>query len=88
MGKLEIQQFLTALAVDRRVSASTQNQALASILFLYKAVLEHDPGWLDEVVRAKRPRRLPVVLTRPEVEELLTAWRGSWQCSSTGQGSG
>jgi site-specific recombinase XerD len=90
MGKAEIEQFLTALAVKRNVAASTQNQALAAILFLYKDVLEHDPGWLDDVVRAKRPRRLPVVLTRPEVETLLaalTASRGSWQCCCTVQGS-
>ena len=71
MGKQEIEQFLTALAVKRNVAASTQNQALAAILFLYKQVLEYDPGWLDEVVRAKRPRRLPVVVTRCEVEALL-----------------
>jgi hypothetical protein len=61
----EISQFLTSPAVDRKVAASTQNQALAAILFLYKEVLGTDPGWLDDVVRAKRPRRLPVVLTRP-----------------------
>jgi len=63
MGPVEITQFLTALAVDRQVSASTQNQALAAILFLYKEVLGCDPGWLDDIVRAKRPERLPVVLT-------------------------
>jgi len=76
MGKPEIEQFLTALAVDRHVSASTQNQALAAILFLYRDVLQHDPGWLDDVVRAKRGERLPVVLTRPEVEALLAALDG------------
>jgi len=79
MGKPEIEQFLTALAVKRNVAASTQNQALAAILFLYKDVLECDPGWLDDVVRAKRPQRLPVVLTQPETEALLRALRSvSW----------
>jgi len=79
MGKPEIEQFLTALAVKRRVAASTQNQALAALLFLYKEVLARNPGWLDDIVRAKRPQRLPVVLTRPEVEALLTALDGvSW----------
>ena len=53
MGKAEIGQFLKALAVKRNVAASTQNQALAAILFLYKDVLAHDPGWLDDVVRAR-----------------------------------
>jgi hypothetical protein len=55
MGKAEIEQFLTALAVKRNVAASTQNQALAANLFLYKDVLERDPGWLDDIVRARRP---------------------------------
>ncbi|HUI26338.1 MAG TPA: integron integrase [Candidatus Kryptonia bacterium] len=77
MGKAEIEQFLTALAIERHVAASTQNQALGALLFLYKDVLERDPGWLDDVVRAKRPQRLPVVLTRPEVEALLRALDGT-----------
>ena len=89
MGKPEIEQFLTALAVKRRVAASTQNQALAGILFLYKDVLGKDPGWLDDVVRAKRPQRLPVVLTRPEVEALLSALDGvSWIMAMLLYGSG
>ena len=71
IGAVEVSRFLTSLAVDRRVASSTQNQALASILFLYKDVLDKDPGWLDDVVRAKRPRRLPVVLTRQEVQALF-----------------
>lgn len=70
MGKVEIEKFLTALAVERHVAASTRNLALAAILFLYKDVLGRDPGWIDDVVRAKRPQRLPVVLTRPEVDTL------------------
>jgi len=79
MGKAEIEQFLTSLAVERNVAASTQNQALAALLFLYKDVLEFDPGWLDDVVRAKRPARLPTVLTQSETEALLRVLRGvSW----------
>ena len=60
MGEPEISAFLSHLAVDRKVSASTQNQALSAILLLYQKVLEHKLDWLDDVVRAKRPRRLPV----------------------------
>ncbi len=71
MGAAEITRFLTWLAVERRVSASTQNQALAALLFLYQRLLGHGPGQLDGVVRAKRPHRLPVVLTQAEVQALL-----------------
>lgn len=89
MGKPEIEQFLTALAVERHVAASTQNQALAGILFLYKEVLGKDPGWLDDVVRAKRPQRLPVVLTRPEVRDLLNQLSGvPWIMAMLLYGSG
>jgi integrase len=89
MGKAEIEQFLTALAVKRRVTASTQNQALAAILFLYKDVFGCDPGWLDDVVRAKRPQRLPVILTSQEVEALLRALDGvSWIMAMLFYGSG
>ena len=89
MGPPEITLFLTARAVDRHVSASTQNQALAAILFLYKEVLGRDPGWLTDVVRAKRPQRLPVVLTQPEVEALLVFLDGvSWIMAMLLYGSG
>jgi integron integrase len=71
MGAAEVEVFLTHLAVDGQVSASTQNQALSALLFLYKEVLLIDLPWLDKVVRAKRPQRLPVVLTRSEVREVL-----------------
>lgn len=64
MGAPEVTAFLTHLAVDRQVSASTQNQAKAAILFLYKEVLQFDLPWLGEVVAAKASRRLPVVLTQ------------------------
>jgi integron integrase len=76
MGRTEITAFLTSLAVEHHVAASTQNQALAAILFLYKEVLGQDPGWCDDIVRAKRPARLPVVLTRTEVETLLAHLHG------------
>ncbi|NIR29114.1 MAG: integron integrase [Gammaproteobacteria bacterium] len=71
MGKREVETFLTHLAVDRHVSSSTQNQALSAILFLYKAVLEHELEWVDDVVRAKRKVREPVVLAPEEVRTLL-----------------
>jgi hypothetical protein len=77
MGAPEVTRFLSSLAVDGRVAASTQNQALSALLFLYRDVLEIDLPWLDGIVRAKRPERLPVVLTRDEVRTLpprTTIW--------------
>ncbi len=71
MGKSDIEAFLTHLAVNRAVSPSTQNQALQAILFLYLQVLEAELPWLDDVVRAKPKRRVPVVLSREEVSSLL-----------------
>ncbi|MFQ5668615.1 MAG: integron integrase, partial [Candidatus Binatia bacterium] len=89
MGKPEIERFLTALAVERHVAASTQNQALAALLFLYQSVLGCDPGWLDEIVRAKRPERLPVVLTHQEVQALLATLDGvPWLMAMLLYGSG
>ncbi|EXF43898.1 integron integrase [Pseudomonas sp. BAY1663] len=76
MGAAEIEAFLTHLAVRRDVAASTQNQALAAFLFLYKEVLKLDLPWLQGIVRAKQPKHLPVVLTRAEVEALLTQLQG------------
>ena len=64
MGAGGVEAFLTHLAVDGNVSASTQNQALSALLFLYREVLGIDLPWLDNVVRARKPLRLPVVLTR------------------------
>jgi len=64
MGKAEVSRFLSQLAVEAKVSASTQNQALSAQHFLYGEVLNQDLGWLDETVRAKRPTRLPVALNR------------------------
>src|SRR5262249_12809348 len=72
MGAKEVSGFLTYLAVKRNVAASTQNQALAALLFLYKKVLKVDLPWLDYVERARKSARLPVVLTRTEVSRLLS----------------
>ena len=71
MGAPEVEAFLTHLAVDAKVSSSTQNQALAAILFLYRDVLELSLPWLGSVVRAKPSAHLPVVLTREEVARVL-----------------
>jgi len=71
MGEREISAFLTDLAVNRNVAASTQNQALSAILFLYQKVLDRKLEWLDDVVRAKRPAHMPVILTREETQQLL-----------------
>ena len=76
MGAAEVEAFLTHLAVEGKVSASTQNQALSALLFLYKEVLLIDLPWLDNVVRAKQPQRLPCVLTRTEVRGVLTRMSG------------
>ncbi len=71
MGAGEVEAFLSHLAVERHVAASTQNQAKAALLFLYKHVLGIELPWLDEVVQARRARRIPVVLTTREVSLLL-----------------
>jgi len=71
MGTAEVARFLSWLAVEGKVSASTQNQALCARLFLYRDVLDQDLPWLEDLVRAKRPHRLPVVLTRDEVRAVL-----------------
>jgi integron integrase len=77
MGEGEIARFLSSLASDYHVSASTQNQALNALLFLYREILNKDIGYVDGVVRAKRPHRLPVVLTRQEVRSILGFLDGS-----------
>lgn len=77
MGADQIKSFLTYLAVERKVSASTQNQALSALLFLYKKVLDIDLPWMDDIVRAKRTRHLPVVFTRDEVRSLLAQFDGT-----------
>ena len=89
MGAPEVEAFLSDLAVRRNVSASTQNQALAALLFLYKQVLKLDLPWLGEVVRAKKPVRLPVVLSVSEVQQLLAQLQGDvWLIASLLYGSG
>ena len=71
MAEEEVAEFLTHLARDLNVAASTQNQALSALLFLYKEVLKHEIGWLQKVERAKKPPKLPVVLSRAEVKQVF-----------------
>jgi integrase len=77
MGGPEVEVFLSHLATAGRVAPSTQNQALSALLFLYREVLEVELPWLDGVVRAKRPRHIPVVLTENEVRTLLAQLDGT-----------
>jgi len=79
MGSLEVTAFLTDLAVAGNVAASTQNQAKSALLFLYKDVLEVELPWLTRVEPAKAPKRLPVVLTRAEVQGILVRLAGTHQ---------
>lgn len=76
LGERDLTAFLSHLAVDRRVAASTQNQALAALLFLYREVLDISVGWLDQMVRAKRPARVPTVLSRAEAGLVIEALTG------------
>lgn len=79
VGETRVATFLSRLAIDNHVSASTQNQALAALLFLYREVLECPLSPLRDVVAAKRPRRLPVVMTQQEVALVLTQLTGVWR---------
>jgi len=89
LGAQEVTAFLTDLAVTRKVSASTQNQALSAILFLHQKVLEVDLPWLQDVVRAKRSRYVPTVLTRDEVRRVLATLDGvCWIAAALMYGSG
>jgi len=89
MAEPEINAFLTHMAVKEKVSASTQNQALSALLFLYRHVLGRPIGDLGEVVRARRPTRLPVVLTRAEVKAVLGHLAGDkWLMASLMYGAG
>jgi len=89
MGAPEVETFLSSLATQRGVSASTQNQALSALLFLYKQVLGVEIGWVDGVTRAKRPERVPVVLTRQEVSLVLQQMQGrDWLMASLMYGTG
>ncbi len=89
MGKEEVESFLSHLAVARNVAAATQNQALAALLFLYRDVLGRKLDWLDSIVRAKKPVRLPVVLTGPEVMSVLAHLYGeNWIAGMLMYGAG
>lgn len=89
MGGVEVEAFLSKLASEADVAAGTQNQALAALLFLYREVLGLDLPWMANVVRAKRPRRVPVVLARDEVQRLLAVMDGrTWLLASLLYGTG
>ena len=89
MGEAEVTAFLNDLAATRNVAGGTLNQALSALLFLYKEVLGRDLAWLDGLVRAKRPPRLPTVLTRTEVEAILAQLTGvRWLIASLLYGAG
>ncbi|MCP5420141.1 MAG: integron integrase [Gammaproteobacteria bacterium] len=89
MGAREVESFLTHLAVNGKVAASTQNQARSALLFLYKEVLGQELPWLENVAQAKRPQRLPVVLTHSEVKAILDRLRGiHWLLASLLYGTG
>jgi integron integrase len=89
MGSTEVEAFLTHLAVGAKVSASTQNQALQALLFLYRQVLDIELPWLENVTRASQPKRLPVVLTVAEVRAVLAQLDGTcWLIASLLYGGG
>jgi integron integrase len=89
MAEPEINAFLTHLAVKEKVSASTQNQALSALLFLYRYVLNREIGDLGEVIRARKPRHIPVVMTREEVKAVLANLAGDkWLMASLMYGAG
>ncbi|MBS0558121.1 MAG: integron integrase [Proteobacteria bacterium] len=89
MGALHVEAFLSHLATHGEVAASTQNQALSALLFLYREVLQQELPWMDEIRRAKRPERIPVVLSRSEVAALLDEMDGvTWLMASLLYGSG
>jgi integron integrase len=89
LGPGDVNSFLSHLAVEGKVAVSTQNQALSSLLFLFKEVMGRDVGWLEGLVRAKRPQRLPVVLSREEVKALLKEMEGeTWIMATLLYGAG
>jgi integrase len=89
MGAPEVERFLTHLAVNGRVSASTQNQARCALLFLYKEVLAVELPWLDNVEQAKAPKRGPVGLNREEIQAILSRLNGTnWLIVSLLYGTG
>ncbi|MBZ4038649.1 integron integrase [Lysobacter sp. 13A] len=89
MGAVEVEAFLSRLATRDDVAASTQNQALSALLFLYRQVLDIELPWMDSVVRAKRPQRVPVVLSREEVDRMLALLDGQlWLMAALLYGTG
>lgn len=89
MGAAEVEAFLSYLASERNVAAATQAQALSAVLFLYKAVLKIDLPWLENIVKAKRPRRLPIVITQAEARSVIGHLAGiHWLIASLLYGSG
>ena len=89
LGPEAIEGFLSSLALEGRVAASTQNQALSALLFLYKEVLAMDLPWLDQVTRAKRPQKLPVVLSQSQMQRVLAQMDGrNWLIASLLYGTG
>ena len=89
LGAAEVEKFLTHLAVNGKVAASTQNQAKSALLFLYREVLQIELPWLDNVERAKAPKRLPVVLSVQEVQAVLSRLQGTqWLIASLLYGTG
>jgi len=89
MAEPEINEFLTHLAVKERVSASTQNQALCALLFLYRHVLKQEIGNLGDIIRARKPKRLPIVMTREEIKSVLGQLKGEkWLMASLMHGAG
>jgi integron integrase len=89
MGGDEVRSFLSHLATQREVSAATQAQALAALLFLYKRVLNVNLPWIDNVVRAHRPKRLPTVLSQPEAQQVIAHLDGvHWLIGALLYGSG
>ena len=89
MGEREVEGFLTVLATEGQVAAGTQNQALSALLFLYRVVLKVELPWMENVIRAKRPARVPTVLSREEVARLLALMQGqTWLMASLLYGTG
>jgi integron integrase len=89
LGAADVSAFVSHLAVERKVAASTQSQALSALLFLYREVLALSIGWVDDVERAKKPKRLPVVFTKEEARAVLAHVRGeAWLMASLLYGSG
>lgn len=89
MGEKEINQFLTYLAVNQKVSASTQNQALSALLFLYKLILRKEIGWIGNLQRARKSKKIPVVFTKEEVKKVMLHLHGKcWLAAALMYGSG